>query len=131
MLAADAAVAATVTSDPATISFGSIQAGAALPLTRTFIIKKLGYGERNSCAGSNADGRKRRGNGYGDSAQCDFGAGSFDDCGGNHFRIGSCRGSIFGIDYGAGRSEFAAHPVSIFRSGRSGSQCDSAGWRFL
>jgi uncharacterized protein (TIGR03437 family) len=39
LLAADAAVAATVTSDPATISFGSIQAVTPLPLTRTFTIK--------------------------------------------------------------------------------------------
>jgi minor extracellular serine protease Vpr len=38
LLAADAAVAATITSDPATISFGSILPGAVLPLTRTFTI---------------------------------------------------------------------------------------------
>lgn len=42
LLAADAAVAATVTSDPATISFGSIKTGTVLPLTRTFTLKNSG-----------------------------------------------------------------------------------------
>jgi minor extracellular serine protease Vpr len=42
LLAADAAVAATVTSDPATLSFGSIRPGATLPLTRTFTIRNSG-----------------------------------------------------------------------------------------
>jgi uncharacterized protein (TIGR03437 family) len=46
MLAADAAVAASVTSDPATISFGSVSgsasAGTALPMTRQLTIKNSG-----------------------------------------------------------------------------------------
>jgi uncharacterized protein (TIGR03437 family) len=42
LLAADAAVAATVTSDPATISFGSMKTGTVLPLTRTFTLKNSG-----------------------------------------------------------------------------------------
>jgi uncharacterized protein (TIGR03437 family) len=41
-LAADAAVAASVTADPATVSFGSIQAGAALPISRQLTIKNSG-----------------------------------------------------------------------------------------
>ena len=41
-LAADAAVAANVTADPATISFGSVQAGAALPMTRQVTIQNSG-----------------------------------------------------------------------------------------
>lgn len=42
MLTADAAVGATVTSDPATISFGSIQPGAVLPVSKLFTIKNSG-----------------------------------------------------------------------------------------
>jgi len=41
-LAADAAVAATVTADPATISFGSIKAAAELPTTRPITLKNSG-----------------------------------------------------------------------------------------
>ena len=47
ILAADTAVAATVTSDPATISFGSIQQGTLLPMTRTFTIKNSGTASVN------------------------------------------------------------------------------------
>ena len=46
-------------------------------------------------------------------------------------RIGSRSGSLFGRDYGAGRRESAAHPVSFLRSERSGGQSDSAARRFL
>jgi minor extracellular serine protease Vpr len=42
LLAADAAAATTVTSDPATISFGSIKAGTVLPMTRQLTIKNSG-----------------------------------------------------------------------------------------
>lgn len=42
LLAADAAIAATVTSDPSTISFGSIQPGTPLPMTRKFTITNSG-----------------------------------------------------------------------------------------
>ncbi len=41
-LAADAAVAATVTADPATISFGSIKPSTVLPVTRQFTLKNSG-----------------------------------------------------------------------------------------
>ncbi|MCU1336941.1 MAG: peptidase and in, kexin, sedolisin [Bryobacterales bacterium] len=41
-LSAGGAVAASVTAEPATISFGSIQPSTMLPLTRTFIIKNSG-----------------------------------------------------------------------------------------
>jgi minor extracellular serine protease Vpr len=42
MLAADAAVAASVTADPATISFGSIKPDTVLPMARQFTIKNSG-----------------------------------------------------------------------------------------
>ena len=60
MLAADAAVAANVTSDPATISFGSIAAAAALPVTRQLTIKNSGSAQREPCPGSDAGGFQRR-----------------------------------------------------------------------
>ena len=41
-LAADAAVATNVTADPATVSFGSIKAGTALPIARQLTIKNSG-----------------------------------------------------------------------------------------
>jgi len=47
LLAADAAVATTITSDPATVSFGSIQPGAVLPMTRTFTITNSGTATMN------------------------------------------------------------------------------------
>jgi len=47
ILAADTAVATTVTSDPATISFGSIQPATLLPMTRTFTIKNSGTASVN------------------------------------------------------------------------------------
>jgi uncharacterized protein (TIGR03437 family) len=47
LLAADAAVAASITSDPATISFGSIKAATALPMTRQLTIKNSGAASLN------------------------------------------------------------------------------------
>ncbi|HTM50132.1 MAG TPA: S8 family serine peptidase, partial [Bryobacteraceae bacterium] len=47
LLAADAAVAASITSDPATISFGSIKAATALPTTRQLTIKNSGAASVN------------------------------------------------------------------------------------
>ena len=79
MLAADAAVAATVTSDPATISFGSIKAGTVLPLTRTFTIKNSGTASVNLSLAVTPAGGKQHGIGFGHSAERHFGAGSFGD----------------------------------------------------
>ena len=42
MLAADAAIAASVTADPATISFGAIKAATVLPVIRQFTLKNSG-----------------------------------------------------------------------------------------
>jgi minor extracellular serine protease Vpr len=47
MLAADAAVADSVTSDPATISFGSVKAATALPMTRQLTFKNSGAASVN------------------------------------------------------------------------------------
>ena len=131
LLAADAAVAATVTSDPATISFGSLRPGRRCRSTRTIHHQELGHGERESFLGGDAGGGQRRGIDYGDSAQRHFGAGSFGDRRGDSFRIGSRRGSVFGRDYGAGRPNSLHIPVSFLRSERSRGQSDSAERRFL
>ena len=51
LLATDAAVAATVTSEPATVSFGSIPSGAVLPMTRTFTLRNAGTASVNLTLG--------------------------------------------------------------------------------
>ena len=59
MLAADAAVAATLTAEPATISFGSVKASTVLPITRQITIKNSGTNTVNltfSVAGLTAPG---------------------------------------------------------------------------